>query len=136
MKLWAIARYDLGLTFEEFEELTPEMFNSLCERRNIKFKHERFAAGMVAAAVYNVNRASTESPVLTAFDFVREEAESAEKAEHDKIIGTIRQLVGQMPSDTPREKLLHVRDTVVGSLRAQGRKDAEALWLEAWPSLS
>lgn len=28
--MWAIARYDLGLSFEEFEELTPGMFQALC----------------------------------------------------------------------------------------------------------
>jgi hypothetical protein len=133
--LWAVARYDLSLSWEEFSDLTPSMFNALCVRRNLKFKYDRFANALTASAVYNVNRTTNESPFITAFDFVRDEKQTAVKEERNKIIGTIKQVVGMMPSDTPREKFLAVRERVVNSLKSQGRVDAEELWAECWPSL-
>lgn len=133
--MWAVARYDLQLSWEELSDLTPSMFRSLCERRNIRFKHQRFTAGMTAAAVYNVNRTSPDAPMLSAFDFVRDEESSRKKAERDQILSTIKKVVGSMPGDTPREKLLEVRRRTIASLKSQGRQDAEELFDSCWPTL-
>ncbi len=133
--MWAVARYDLSLSWEEFEELTPSMFYALCARRNIHFKYDRFAAGMVCSAVYNVNRASSDSPMLTAFDFVREPKDAAAKAETDKIKAVIKQVIGQLPSDTPKDRLHGIRSRTIASLKSQGREDAEQLFDSCWPSL-
>ena len=112
------------------------MFKALCARRNIRFKHERFLAGMTAAAVYNVNRASAESPVFTAFDFVRSAEDSERKAETDGIKSMIKSVIGQLPNDVTRERLLDIRSRTIKSLMTQGRKDAEVLFDSCWPSLS
>jgi hypothetical protein len=133
LDLWAIAKYDLGLSYEEFADLTPAMFSALCARRNMKSKHDRFAAGMVAAAVYNVHRANADAPVLTAFDFVREC--KPEEEERKAIMQTIKQAIGSMPSTTTLERLQEIRSNCIASLTAQGRKDAEDIFNECWPSL-
>ena len=73
------------------------MSNALCARRNIHFKYDRFAAGIVASAVYNVNRASADSPMITAFDFVRDEKDAAARAEVQNIKGVIKHVIGQLP---------------------------------------
>ncbi len=73
MELWSIARYDLGLGWEEFELLTPAMFQALCKRRNIRIRYERYAHAMTASAVYNVNRANRDDRLLMPMDFVRVE---------------------------------------------------------------
>jgi len=112
------------------------MFNALCERRNIRFKHDRYAAGMVAASVYNCARASKDAPLITAFDFVRSAEDAEARAEIDKIKALIKKVVGAMPSDTPMAKLQDVRNRTIASLKAQGRQDAEQLFSECWPSLT
>ena len=111
------------------------MFSALCARRNIRFKHERYANAQTAAAVYNCNRASADSPMLTAFDFVRDEKEAAIRSERQNVKNIIKQVIGQMPSNTPKEKLQEVRSKCIASLTAQGRTDAEQLFNECWPSL-
>ena len=111
------------------------MFNALCKRRNIRFKYEKLAHGITASAVYNVNRATPESPMISAFDFVRSEEASERRAERLRIIGIIKQTIGAMPSSTPREKFLKVRANIIAELKALGRDDAEAIFDECWPSL-
>jgi hypothetical protein len=123
------------LSWDEFADLTPSMFNALCARRNIHFKHDRFANALTAAAVYNVNRASADAPVISAFDFIRDEKDSEAKAETQKIKAVIQQVVGLLPHDTPKEKLHEVRRKTIASLKAQGRQDAEQLFDSCWPSL-
>jgi hypothetical protein len=131
--LWSIARFDLGLRWKEFEELTPEMFTALCKRRNIRFKYERYANALTASAVYNCNRASADAPILTAFDFVKEDNPEREHTEEIKRL--IKQVVVFMPPSTTREKFLEVKDRTIASLTAQGRADAAELWHECWPTL-
>lgn len=134
MELWAIARYDLQLSLEEFEDLTPAAFQALCRRRNIRFKHERFAHALTASAVYNVNRASADSPMVTPFDFVCEKDPSAEQTK--EIRQLIKQVIGSLPPGTPRDKYLEIRTRTIASLETQGRKDATQLFDECWPSLT
>ncbi|MGA9135549.1 MAG: hypothetical protein WB384_26360, partial [Candidatus Sulfotelmatobacter sp.] len=62
-----MARYDLGLSVEEFEELTPGMFQALCKRRNIRIKYERYANAQTAAAVYNTARTKADDPMVHPF---------------------------------------------------------------------
>ena len=135
MDLWSVARYDLGLGWEEFGDLTPALFTALCKRRNLRLKHERFANALTAAAVYNVNRSSSDNPIMTAFDFVRDEKSSQARAERLAIKAQIMQSVGGMPSDTPREKFMEIRARVISQLNSKGRTDGEALWAECWPTL-
>lgn len=130
-----MARYDLSLSWEELQDLTPSMFGALCNRRNIRLKHERFANAQTAAAVYNVNRVSNQTPLMTAYDFVRDEAASKARAEMLAIKAGIKQAVGCAKWDTPREKFLAMRLRIIKQLEAQGRIDAKELWAECWPDL-
>lgn len=111
------------------------MFNTLCARRNLKFKCDRYTAGMVASAVYNTNRSSADIPMMTAFDFIRDERSSAELAEKQRITSVIKQVIGQLPSNTSPEKIQTIRAKTIASLKAQGRTDAEQLFNDSWPSL-
>jgi hypothetical protein len=123
----------LQLSLEEFEDLTPPAFQALCRRRNIRFKHERFAHAIVASAVYNVNRAASDAPLIQPIDFVRD---VDPEVEHTKEIKqTIKQVVGSAPQGTTFEKYQEIRSRTISSLEAQGRKDATQLFDECWPSL-
>jgi len=90
---------------------------------------------MTAAAVYNVNRGSTDDAVVTAFDFVRpeEDAIRLEKVREGKRY--IKKVIGGLPMTTPRSKFVEVRRKVIADLQASGYKDPEALFDEVWPHL-
>lgn len=131
-----MARYDLGLTWDEFGELTPTMFKALCHRRNVHMKHTRYANALTAAAVYNVHRPTQETEMLTAFDFVRDEKASRALMEVRTLKRQILEAVGQMPTNTPREKFMRLRENIISQITALGRTDAKELWAECWPSLT
>ncbi len=132
MDLWAIARFDLGLSWEEFEECTPAMFNALCKRKRIRYKYERLAHALTASAVYNCNRASKDSPIIQPFDFIRET--DAAQEEVNVIKALIRKAIGDAPA-MPREKLLRIRMNVLANLAKRGRTDGEQIFDSVWPTL-
>lgn len=53
--LWAVGRYDLRLSEEEFWSLTPAMLDALMSRLEAERDHAEYCAGLVASQVYNVN---------------------------------------------------------------------------------
>lgn len=130
-----MARYDLGLSWTEFGDLTPSMFGALCKRRNIRLKHERFANALTASAVYNVHRSGKDDPMVTAFDFVRDAKQSEAHSQTQLLRRQIKDAVGRLPSDTPRAKCLQIRENIITELVALGRADASELWAECWPDL-
>jgi hypothetical protein len=133
---WAIAKYDLGLSLDEFWDCTPGVFQALCKRRNIRIKYERYAHAITASAVYNVNRHSADDPVISAFDFIRDEQSAVKQEKLRQAKQYIKQAIGNLPMTTSREKLLETRLKVIEDLRASGHADAEQLFTECWPSLT
>ena len=132
--MWAWARYDFGLSDEEFGDLTPGEFNALCTRRNIRIRYERYANAITAAAVYNVNRRSSDDAIVSAFDFVRDEQESEKQERLLKAKKFVRQALA-LPLGTPREKFLEVRIKVVADLKASGYDNATQIVDDCFPSL-
>ena len=132
--MWAWARYDFGLSDDEFGDLTPGEFNALCRRRNIRIRYERYANAITAAAVYNVNRRSSDDAIVSAFDFVRDEQESEKQERLLKAKKFVRQALA-LPLGTPREKFLEVRIKVVADLKASGYDDATQIVDDCFPSL-
>jgi hypothetical protein len=132
--LWAIATYDLHLTLEEFEDLTPSGFRALRMRQKQEFTNARYLAAITAAAVYNVNRSSADSPIIDPIDFIRE-VDPLEANTND-IKKAIKQAIGSIPPGTTREKVMEIRSNTIASLTEQGRDDAEELFDSQWPSLA
>lgn len=54
--MWAIGRYDLGLTDNEFWGLTLLQFNKLCERHKEKRSADLFNSALICSVIANVNR--------------------------------------------------------------------------------
>lgn len=133
--MWAWARYDFGLSWEEFEELTPGGFLELAKRRNVGIRYDRYANALTAAAVYNSVRGSEDSPTITAFDFVRNEkdAEKLEKLREAKKY--VKTVIGNFPMTTSRERYLDARRKCIADLVASGFENAEAIFDSVWPSL-
>jgi hypothetical protein len=135
VEYYALARYDLHITMEEFWSLTPTMFKALCRRRNVGIRYNRYAAAMTASAVYNVNRGSPDAPILTAFDFIRPEEDAIRLQKIRETEQYIKTVIGHLPMTTPREKYLDVRRKVIIDLAASGNADAEELFDRVWPHL-
>jgi hypothetical protein len=123
------------LTWEEFEELTPGLFQELAKRRNVGIRYDRYANALTASAVYNVNRNSEDAPVIAAFDFVRSEEESDKIEQLQVFKRHIKMVIGNLPMTATRTKFLEVRRECLGHLTQSGCKNAEALFDEVWPSL-
>jgi hypothetical protein len=130
-----MARYDLGLSLEEFEELTPGMFQALCKRRNIRLKYERYANALTASAVYNTARTKADDPTVHPFDFVRDEESQRNKDELEKLKAFARRTIGVLPIGTTLEKILEVRMKVIKDIEVAGCRDAEGLVDGVWPHL-
>ena len=130
--MWAVAKYDLGLSYKEFGEITPGMFHALCERKRIRYKYERLAHAITASAVYNVNR-TKDAAVIQPMDFVTERTREQEELEAIKKI--IKTAIAAAPSGTARETLLKMKANVIRSLNARGRTDSKEVFEECWPSL-
>jgi hypothetical protein len=135
VELWSVARFDLSLTWEEFADLTPGMFAALCKRRNIRLKHDRFANALTASAVYNVHRAGSDVPMVSAYDFVRDAKQSEAHEQTQLLKRQIQEAVTRMPANTTRDKFMRLRENIIAELVKLGRADAEELWAEIWPSL-
>lgn len=120
---------------EEFWDLTPGMFQALCKRRNIGIRYDRYANALTASAVYNTNRSSEESPILTAFDFIRDEEQAARLEKLREAKRFVKTAIGQMPMTTPRAKFIEIRRKAITDLTASGYDNAEAIFDSVWPSL-
>jgi hypothetical protein len=133
--LWAWARYDFHLSWAEFEDLTPGEFHELAKRRNVSIRYDRYANALTASAIYNVNRGSSDDPVVAAFDFIRPEEDAIKLEKIRETQRYLKTIIGQLPMTTPRAKFLDVRRKAIVDLRASGHADAEELFNKVWPHL-
>jgi len=52
--MWAVARYDLNLTDDQFLDITPAQFFALVERRNLEKQEADYRAGVIASNIVRV----------------------------------------------------------------------------------
>jgi hypothetical protein len=131
-----MARYDFGLNDEEFGSLTPGEFNALCKRRNIKIRYERYANAITASAIYNCNCPDRDTPLVTAFDFVRDEKDTEKREKLLKAKRFVKDTLGGLPFGIERAKFLEMRFKVIADLVASGYDDAEQIVDECFPTLN
>jgi len=84
--MWSSAKYDLGLTSEEFFALTPRQFDALQKRHKSKAESNELLFGQLTSWVANTGFRSTEKPTKPA-DFMP--SKWANKAEQ-KPLATVR----------------------------------------------
>ncbi len=75
-QLWAIGRYDLGLSDDEFWRLTPAQFAALCDRMEAEREHAEYCAALVIAEMGNMQRAEGAVPLEPGL-FMRKHAAAA-----------------------------------------------------------
>lgn len=81
-----------------------------------------------------MNRHDADAPIVSAFDFVRDEKEAEAKEKLLKAKRFVRQALA-LPLGTTREKFLEVRSKVINDLVASGYSDAIQIVDECFPSL-
>ena len=63
--MWAIGVYELGLTPQQFWDLTPAQFGALVKLRDVETKHADYRAGIIASNIVRVfggNKAEKYTP--------------------------------------------------------------------------
>ncbi len=75
--IWAVARFDLGLSTTEFGELSPALFESLVERKRQADREEYLRAGIIASSIINSSMGAPEK-AISPWDFVPGEKEQKE----------------------------------------------------------
>lgn len=123
--MWAVARYDFGLSDEEFGKLTPPQFWRLWERRTVNFRRQCYLHGITAAATYNVRRTDWKQDVLSPMDFV---PRSVSDSERDEYISHLTKLKDTMPAS----KLPEAKQAYLRTLQEKGRQDAEEIIAEVF----
>lgn len=63
-RLWATARYDLGLSTAEFYDLTPRQFSLLMDAHKRRLIHAEMIGAFTTAGVINFSFAPPQKPVL------------------------------------------------------------------------
>jgi hypothetical protein len=117
-------------------ELTPGEFYELAKRRGNRIRYERYANALTASAVYNVHRGSEDTPIVDAFDFIRDARESAKLDKQREGRKFCQKVIRDLPpATTSREKYLEVRLTAIADLKAGGYDNAAELFNSVWPNL-
>jgi hypothetical protein len=85
MRLWSIARVDLGLGSDEFWGLAPCQFVELLRRKELQITRDEWGSGLVASALYNIfTRKKRSDRIVKPQDlmpsFVNKEKESSGKS--------------------------------------------------------
>jgi hypothetical protein len=117
------------MTWEEFGEMTPSMFQALHKRRHEDFKRLCYTAGIPASMVYNVNRGEDSNPI-SPFEFVPRRPLTA----RERVIHNIKSEFAMVKPGTPVEFLEKKRQRTIEHLIKAGHADAEQLFREAFPS--
>jgi len=61
--MWSVARYDLGLTSEEFFRLTPRQFDALVKRKEYETQRDEFMLAQIAGYTINFSMCHPKEPV-------------------------------------------------------------------------
>lgn len=69
MEIWAVGRYDLRLSEQEFWNLTLKQFNALLERHRINFEWQNYRPALICAILANIYR-DKKSKAFTPQDFM------------------------------------------------------------------
>lgn len=125
-----MARYDFGLSQEEFGKLTPGMFAALLKRKAVEFNTQLYLAGLTASMIFNRSRTKDTDPILTAFDFV------PETNGEDPKVAQLKQNLLSLFSMLRRgeQDILAIREKKIKELTAMGYEDVQAIFDEVFAS--
>lgn len=118
--MWAVSRYDYGLTDEEFGCLQLPQFWMLWDRHLESFKRLCYGAGLVAAAIYNCNRTESTQRLFSPIDFIPQTLAETEKEE---LIEMLRKWASQIPSKSRSKARSEWKTRLVN----MGRQDADEI---------
>lgn len=86
--IWSVARYDLGMSDDEFWRMTPREFGAVVKRRVFDIERQDYRAALICATLVNINRKKGSRPVRPeAFLGKKKNADTA--APWQKILKTV-----------------------------------------------
>ena len=95
-RLWSLARYDLGLSTEEFYDLTSGQLDALMRRREREIEESEFMSAQIAACVVNFSMSRPEKAVSTV-EFMpshfRRKQERAKRVDRKRVVTDIRSMM-------------------------------------------
>lgn len=94
----AVARYDLGLTEEEFWDITPAQFDALNERHVLHKKMEDYRAGLIASILCNIHREQGTEATEPADFFTDLPRSKPRTMSGEEIMAHLKKVTAMMPS--------------------------------------
>lgn len=95
----AVARYDLGLTEQEFWDLTPAQFDALNERHVLHKQMEDYRAGLIASILCNIHRQEG-SEAMEPADFFTDLPRSKPRAmSGEEIMAHLKKATAMIPNN-------------------------------------
>ena len=79
LTLWAMGRYDLHLTNDEFWSITLAELNVLMERRAYDLERQDYHAALICSVLANINRDPRKGKTYSPSDFMFTRKESPKK---------------------------------------------------------
>lgn len=94
----SVARYDLGLSEQEFWELTPAQFDSLNERHVLHKQVEDYRAGLIASILCNIHRKEGDTPLEPADFFGNLPRSGKREMTPEQILAHLKKATAMFPS--------------------------------------
>ena len=99
MDAWAIARHDLGLSSEEWLEMTPRQVHALLKRQVVEWQREELLVGIIASTTANFSFCRPTEP-LEAESFMRHPYPSDEGLTGEDVMAAF----SRFPKNKPANK--------------------------------
>ena len=90
MALWAIGRFDLHLSEDEYNKLTLTQFNALMDRFQVQQERQDYRAGLICAVLANIYRDPGKSKPFTTQDFMLGQRREQHKQTPEQMLNAIK----------------------------------------------
>lgn len=94
----SVARYDLGLTEEEFWELTPAQYDALNERHLIHRQMDDYRAGVIASILCNIHKEKGSKPAEPADFFSSLPRSKPREMSPSEMLSYLKQRTAMLPT--------------------------------------
>ena len=90
MALWAIGRFDLHLSEDEYNKLTLTQFNALMERFQVQQEWQNYRAALICSVLANIYRDSKKGKAFTPQDFMPGQRREQHKQTPEQMLNAIK----------------------------------------------
>lgn len=88
--MWAIGKYDLHLTEEEFWGLTARKYRALTERLQVLHDWENYRSALICAVMANIHRDPKAGKTYSPQDFMPDKPKQKQKQTPEQMLNMIK----------------------------------------------